>query len=69
MLVSAAPGFEFADLGGGHHAGGGSHGSLAAGDSTVPVLGVGLPPGAQSITELQGLVLDFFGVRERTAVA
>ena len=30
VLVSAAPGWEFADLGGRHHAGGGSHGSLAA---------------------------------------
>ena len=28
VLVSAAPGHEFADLGGGHHVGGGSHGSL-----------------------------------------
>jgi len=33
VLVSAAPGWEFADLGGRHHAGGGSHGSLAATDS------------------------------------
>ena len=31
-----APGVEFADLGGRHHAGGGSHGSLVAGDSEVP---------------------------------
>ena len=31
VLVSAAPGWEFADLAGLHHAGGGSHGSLAAG--------------------------------------
>ena len=31
-------GWEFADLGGRHHAGGGSHGSLAAGDSEVPML-------------------------------
>ena len=30
VLVSAAPGFEFADLAGRHHAGGGSHGSLVA---------------------------------------
>ena len=46
VLVSAAPGWEFADLGGRHHAGGGSHGSLAAADSEVPMLTVGLgePP-------------------------
>jgi type I phosphodiesterase/nucleotide pyrophosphatase len=33
VLLSAAPGFEFADLGGQAHAGGGSHGSLRAEDS------------------------------------
>ena len=32
------PGWEFADLGGRHHLGGGSHGSLVEGDSLVPVL-------------------------------
>src|SRR5206468_1563073 len=55
VIVSAAEGFEFADLGGRHHAGGGSHGSLAAGDSTVPLLGVGVAPDAASITAIQGL--------------
>ena len=44
VLVSAAPGWEFADLAGLHHAGGGSHGSLAAGDSEVPMLGIGIEP-------------------------
>jgi predicted AlkP superfamily pyrophosphatase or phosphodiesterase len=62
VLVSAAPGYEFADLGGGHHAGGGSHGSLVAGDSTVPVVGVGIEPAVGSITEIQALVLGHFGV-------
>ncbi len=38
VVVSAADGWEFADLGGRHHLGGGSHGSLVAGDSLVPVL-------------------------------
>jgi len=42
LLVSAAEGWELADLGGRHHAGGGSHGSLVAGDSFVPVVTVGL---------------------------
>ena len=62
VLVSAAPGWEFVDLAGGHHIGGGSHGSLAASDSEVPMLTVGLgePPG--SITGIKSLLLDHFGV-------
>jgi predicted AlkP superfamily pyrophosphatase or phosphodiesterase len=46
VLVSAAPGWEFSDLAGGNHAGGGSHGSLVEGDSFVPMLsvGAGAPP-------------------------
>jgi hypothetical protein len=50
VIVSAAPGFEFADLGGRHHAGGGSHGSLGVGDSLVPMLVVGLQPRAEGGT-------------------
>src|SRR4029078_7111629 len=42
LIVSAAPGWEFADLAGRHHSGGGSHGSLTVGDSEVPMLVVGL---------------------------
>jgi predicted AlkP superfamily pyrophosphatase or phosphodiesterase len=61
LIVAAAPGFEFADLGGRHHAGGGSHGSLEAGDSEVPMLAVGLEPPA-SITEVAPAVLRHFGV-------
>ena len=49
VLVSAASGWEFADLAGLHHAGGGSHGSLTAGDSEVPILGVGIDPPARTI--------------------
>ena len=49
VLVSAAEGWEFADLAGLHHAGGGSHGSLSAGDSEVPMLGVGIEPPARTI--------------------
>src|SRR5947209_1575486 len=45
VILSAAPGWEFADLGGRHHAGGGSHGSLTAGDSEVPMLTDGLCAG------------------------
>jgi hypothetical protein len=65
VLVSAAPGWEFADLAGRHHAGGGSHGSLVAGDSEVPVLTVGLAGEAASITDLAPLALAHLGV-ERT---
>jgi hypothetical protein len=49
VLVSAAAGWEFADLAGLHHAGGGSHGSLSAGDSEVPMLGIGIEPPARTI--------------------
>jgi predicted AlkP superfamily pyrophosphatase or phosphodiesterase len=62
LLVSAAPGVEFADLGGHHHAGGGSHGSLERGDSEVPVLGVGVERLPRSITEIAPIVLAHFGV-------
>ena len=61
LIVSAAPGFEFADLGGRHHAGGGSHGSLVAGDSEVPMLAVGLDPPAR-IVDVASAVLRHFGV-------
>ena len=62
VLVSAAPGWEFADLAGRHHAGGGSHGSLTAGDSEVPVLTVGVDGVVESITDVAPLVLRHFGV-------
>ena len=62
VLVSASDGFEFVDGGGRHHAGGGSHGSLAAGDSEVPMLAVGLDGTPSSITEVAPLVFRYFGV-------
>jgi hypothetical protein len=62
VLVSAAAGWEFADLGGRHHRGGGSHGSLLAGDSEVPVLAVGVDPLPGSIVDVAPLVLAHFGV-------
>jgi hypothetical protein len=67
VIVSAAPGWEFEDLGGRHHAGGGSHGSLRAGDSMVPIIAAGfgegspLPPDP-SVTDLAPLALTHFGV-------
>ena len=62
VLVSAATGWEFADLGGGNHMGGGSHGSLALEDSEVPMLTIGLGDPPASITEIKALVLAHFGV-------
>jgi hypothetical protein len=62
VLVSAADGYEFTDLGGRHHAGGGSHGSLSAVDSLVPVLTVGFEAAIGSIVDIAPVVLDRFGV-------
>jgi Type I phosphodiesterase / nucleotide pyrophosphatase len=67
VIVSAAPGWEFADSGGAHHAGGGSHGSLRAEDSLVPLIAAGFDPpldlgGRPSITDIVPLVLRHFGL-------
>ncbi|HKC77420.1 MAG TPA: alkaline phosphatase family protein, partial [Gaiellaceae bacterium] len=62
LLVSAAEGWELTDLGGRHHAGGGSHGSLVAGDSLVPLLAVGLQAASRRITDVAPAVLEHFGV-------
>jgi hypothetical protein len=62
VLISAAPGWEFVDLAGRSHLGGGSHGSLEAADSEVPMLTVGLSAPPASITGVKGVVLDHFGL-------
>src|SRR6478609_190618 len=62
VVVSAAPGVEFADLAGRHHAGGGSHGSLRAGDSEVPMLAIGFNSVPESIVDVMPSVLRHFGV-------
>jgi len=66
VIVSAAQGWEFEDLGRRHHVGGGSHGSLLAGDSTVPMLAAGFEvdpfPSDPSVTDLAPLALSHFGV-------
>jgi hypothetical protein len=62
VLVSAAPGWEFDDLAGRHHHGGGSHGSLEASDSEVPMLAVGLGAPPSSITGIKELIARHFGV-------
>jgi predicted AlkP superfamily pyrophosphatase or phosphodiesterase len=66
VLVSATEGWELADLGGRHHLGGGSHGSLTAGDSIVPLVAAGFEeapfPPAPAVTDLAPLVLRHFGL-------
>jgi predicted AlkP superfamily pyrophosphatase or phosphodiesterase len=62
VIVSAAPQYEFTDLAGRHHAGGGSHGSLDFGDSVVPMLTVGVEMQPTRITEIVPAVLQHFGV-------
>ncbi len=63
VIVSAAPGIEFADLAGRHHVGGGSHGSLLAGDSEVPMLTIGLDAAPQSIVDVAPAVIQHFGLQ------
>jgi len=60
LLVSAAPGWEFVDIGGRHHAGGGSHGSLDEGDSIVPVLTIGVDAVIERITDITPAVVAHF---------
>jgi hypothetical protein len=65
LLISAEPGYEFADWGGADHLGGGSHGSLHRGDSLGVLLtaGVELPEREQwSITDATDLVLRHFSL-------
>ena len=66
VVCSAAAGFEFVDGGGSHHVGGGSHGSLSADDSVVPLITVGVDasglPGEPSITDAYSLVQRHFGL-------
>jgi Type I phosphodiesterase / nucleotide pyrophosphatase len=62
VIVSARPGYEFLDLAGRHHVGGGSHGSLERGDSDVPMLILGLEAVPRSIVEVAPAVLRHFGV-------
>jgi hypothetical protein len=62
VIVSAKSGYEFLDLAGRHHVGGGSHGSLERGDSDVPMLTLGLEAVPRSIVEVAPAVLGHFGV-------
>jgi len=62
VLISARTGWDFADLAGRNHAGGGSHGSLIAADSEVPMLTVGLGEPPSSIIGVKAFVLAELGV-------
>jgi len=73
ILLSAAPGYEFVDWGGADHVGGGSHGSLHADDSLVPLVFWDCGPDLDrrdrdaderqwSITDVAPVVLGHFGV-------
>jgi len=69
VVVSAAPGVEFADLAGRHHVGGGSHGSLLRGDSEVPMLTIGLEQMPASIADVTPALLRHFGGERLTRAA
>jgi hypothetical protein len=68
FLVSLTPGYEAVDWGGISHAGGGSHGSLHAGDSLGPLLFVGCGPGDAAerpqwaLRDVAPVVLGHFGL-------
>ena len=67
VILSAAAGYEFADLGGRHHAGGGSHGSLAVRRLRGADADGRHGPPPDSITGIKGLILEHFGVTDRAA--
>ena len=70
FIVSLAPGYEAVDWGGVSHAGGGSHGSLHAGDSLGPLLFVGCgpdDPGEReqwTLRDVAPVVLEHFGLSD-----
>jgi Type I phosphodiesterase / nucleotide pyrophosphatase len=65
VLLSAAPGIEFSDLGGQAHVGGGSHGSLRGEDSLGALIVCGLDvldqPEQWAIRDVAALVTRHFG--------
>ena len=68
FVLSLEPGYEALDWGGVSHAGGGSHGSLHAGDSLGPLLFVGCGPDDPharpqwALRDVAPVVLDHFGL-------
>ncbi len=75
VTVSLAEGWECVDWGQTSHVGGGSHGSLLAGDSLCPLLLVGFEPGVEQtheqwrLTDVAALVRGHFGLGEVQSVA
>jgi len=73
-MISLAEGYECVDWGATSHVGGGSHGSLLAGDSLCPLLLVGFEPGIEArreqwrITDVAGLVRGHFGIGAAYAI-
>jgi hypothetical protein len=69
FVLSLAPGYEAVDWGGVSHVGGGSHGSLHAGDSLGPLLFVGCGPDDPvarpqwTLRDVAPAVYDHFGLR------
>jgi hypothetical protein len=69
LIVSPPAGVELTDLAGRSHLGGGSHGSLDAGDSEVPMLAVGVEgPVPRRIVDVKPLALAHFGLTADDAV-
>jgi Type I phosphodiesterase / nucleotide pyrophosphatase len=75
FIVSVALGFEAVDWGGVTHAGGGSHGSLHAGDSLGPLLFVGCGPDSAderrqwTLRDVAPVVYEHFGLAGETQKA
>jgi hypothetical protein len=67
VIVSAAAGWEFLDLAGRHHLGGGSHGSLETADSEVPMLSIGLGAPPPSIAAVKRSIVGHFAVSAGSA--
>ena len=70
VLLTASEGAEFSDWGGAGHVGGGSHGSLAAGDSHAPLIWCGVEGAGEpadraewSIADVVPLIEAHFGLR------
>ena len=67
VVASAGPNVEFVDAGGSDHVVGGSHGSLAVADSSVPLITAGFStpveiPDEPSITDVYGVVARELGL-------
>jgi hypothetical protein len=67
IVVSARRGYEYSGEGGPVHPGGGSHGSLEQGDSTVPMIIAGTSPHIEHprITDLFPVVLEHFKINRK----